>query len=289
MKQLRVRALVLAIWLIGLYLLAHFSKLISLSPLVYLYTLVLVVIFFAVPHLSKVKRGWLLAIPPVTYLSIKGLLGEPLLGIALPTAVIETCSIVFTSLILIWVREPVHEFENAVADLTFGHSQKVIETAEEGQSILYREVRRARNHQRPLAIMAIAINESTIDGSLDRMVKDAQQSILRQFTVTSVSRTLCEKLEDCDIVVQTNNHFVVVLPETKPEDLPGLTERIRKQVADQVGGEIKIGTASLPEDSFTLEGLMDKATMELQGSLGSELFIKPEQLFVKRKPLDHSS
>jgi GGDEF domain-containing protein len=289
MMQLRNRALVLTIWLIGLYLLAHFSKLISLSPLIYLYTLVLVDILFAIPHLSRVKKGWLLAIPPITYLCIKGLIGEPLLGIALPTTAIETCSIVFTSLILIWVYEPVHEFENAVTELTFGHSQKVIDTGEEGQSLLYREVRRARNHQRPLAIMAIAIDESTITGSLDRMVKEAQQSILRQFTVTSVSRTLREKLEDCDIVVQTNNHFVVMLPETKPDDLPSLTERIRKLVAEQVGVEIKIGTASLPKDSFTLEGLLDKATLELQDSLGSEFFIEPEQLFIKRKPVDHSS
>jgi hypothetical protein len=54
-------------------------------------------------------------------------------------------------------------------------------------------------------------------------------------------------------------------------------------VADEVGVNIKIGTASLPQDSFTFEGLLDKATLEMQESLDDQLFIDAEQLFIKRK------
>ena len=140
--------------------------------------------------------------------------------------------------------------------ITISHREKVTETTTEGQGILYREVRRARNHQRPLAVMAIAVDENSIKGAVDQIVKEAQQSIIKQFTLANVSKTLCEKLEDCDIVVQTNDHFLVVLPETKPDDLPGLIDRLRKQVAEQVGVELKIGTASLPQDGFTFEGLL---------------------------------
>ena len=205
----------------------------------------------------------------------------PILGSALPVTIVETCAIILTTLLLLWVRNAIQEFESAVADITMGHRDKVIETATEGQSILYREVRRARNHQRPLVLMAVAVDENSIKGAVDRMVKEAQQSVIRQFTLANVSKTLCEKLEDCDIVVQTNNHFLVVLPETKPDDLPGLIERLRKQVADQVGVELKFGTASLPQDGFTFEGLVDKATLEMQESMGAKLFIESEQLFVK--------
>ena len=170
------------------------------------------------------------------------------------------------------MRDAIFDFENAVADITLSHREKVIETTTEGQGILYREVRRARNHQRPLAVMAISIDENSIKDALDRIVKEAQDSIIRQFTLANVSKTLCEKLEDCDIVVQTNNHFLVLLPETKPDDLPGLIDRLRKQVVDQVGVELKIGTASLPQDGFTFEGLLDKATLEMEASIKSRLF-----------------
>ena len=289
MKQLRTRALILVLWLVGLYLLVHFSQLISVSPNTFVYALLLTAVFLGAPHLNKVNFVSLIVLPAVIYLGIQALMDLPLTGSALSNTVIGTLAIIFTSLLLVWVREPVYEFENAVASLTFKQPERIIETASEGQSILYREVRRARNHQRPLSIMAVAVDENTMKGSVDRMVKEAQFSIIRQYTLSDVSRTLCDKLEDCDIVVQTNNHFLVVLPETKPEDLPGLIERLQKQIAEQVGVEIKVGTASLPQDSFTLEGLLDKATMELQGSMQTKLYIEPEQLFAKRKPVDHSS
>ena len=101
--------------------------------------------------------------------------------------------------------------------------------------------------------------------------------------MASVSKSLCNKLEDCDIVVQTNNHFLVVLPETTPDALPGLIERLSKQVTDEVGVTIKVGTASLPQDSFTFEGLLNKATLEMQETLDPNLFIDSEQLFIKHK------
>ena len=283
MKQLRLRAILLACWLIGFYIMAHFWEPFNVSPITYLFILVLVIFILTTPHMKRVHLWWMLTVPALVYFAIKTLMELPILGSALPITIIETCAIIFTTLLLLWVRNAIHEFERAVADFTIGKREGVIETAIEGQSILYREVGRGRNHQRPLVLMAVAVDEKSIKGAMDKIVREAQQSVIRQFTIASVSKTLCEKLEDCDIVVQTNNHFLVVLPETKPDDLPGMIDRLRKQVADQVGVEIIIGTASFPQDGFTLEGLLDKANLEMQESMGSKLYIEPEQLFVKHK------
>jgi GGDEF domain-containing protein len=89
-------------------------------------------------------------------------------------------------------------------------------------------------------------------------------------------------LEDCTVIVQTNEHFVVVLPETTQEDLPFVLDRLRKQAADQVGIKLKIGTASLPEDSLTFEGLIEKATMCMHADLEIQQFIELEE-----KSLEH--
>jgi GGDEF domain-containing protein len=235
------------------------------------------------PEIQK-KNSWLvLIVPAIAFIAIKAALGFPLLGAALAVSVMETAVILLTGLLLLWVREAIYEFEHAVKYLTIGQLEKVTETAVEGKSMLYREVRRARNHQRPLSLLAIAIDEKFIKEPVEKIVQEAQHGILRQFTLASVSKSLCGKLEDCDIVVQSNNHFLVVLPETTPEDLPGLIERLREQVAEEVGVDIKIGTASLPQDSFTFEGLLDKATLEMHESLDDKLFIDAEQLFIKRK------
>jgi GGDEF domain-containing protein len=283
MKQLRIRAILLTCWLISFYIIAHFWKPFDISPVTYLFTLILMIFILTTPHLSKIHLVWLLTLPAAVFFVIKLLLELPLAGTALPVTVIETSTIIITTLLLLWVRDAIFDFENAVADITISHREKVIETTKEGQGMLYREVRRARNHQRPLAMLAISVDENSFKGAVDRIVKEAQESIIRQFTLANVSKTLCEKLEDCDIVVQNNNHFLVVLPETAPDDLPGLIDRLRKQVADQVGVELKIGTASLPQDGFTFEGLLDKANLEMEASMESKLSIEPEQLFVKHK------
>mgnify|MGYP000105395846 CR=1 FL=1 len=283
MKFLRIRAILLACWLIGFYIIVHYWEPFKINPILYLSLLVLVIFVLATPYLKRRQLWWMMTIPTIVFIVIKALLEQPLIGSALPVTIFESCAIILTTMLIYWVRDAIHEFESTVAHITIGNRGKVIETASEGQSILYREVRRARNHQRPLTLMAIAVEENSIKGAVDRMVKEAQQSVIRQFTLATVSETLCEKLEDCDIVVQTNNHFLVVLPETKPEDLPGLIERLHKQVANQIGVDLKFGTASLPQDSFTFEGLLNKATLGLQESMESKLYIEAEQLFVKHK------
>jgi GGDEF domain-containing protein len=283
MKRLRMRVLLLIGWLVLFYMLTFYWEALSVSPLTHFFLLILTAGVLIMPEIDRKSIWGVLAIPVLAFVTIKAVLEPPLLGEALSITAMEVVAILITTLLLLWVRGSIHEFEHAVKRITMGQLEKASETAVEGKSILYREVRRARNHQRPLSLLAIAIDEKSIKGAVDKVVKEAQHSMLRQFTLASVSRSLCGKLEDCDVVVQTNDHFLVVLPETQPEDLPRLIERLHAQVAEEVGVEIKIGTASLPHDSFTFEGLLNKATLEMQETLDDQLFIDPEQLFIKRK------
>jgi hypothetical protein len=131
--------------------------------------------------------------------------------------------------------------------------------------------------------MSIAVEEKSIKVALDRMVQEAQLTMMNQYALSGVSKLLCDKLEDCDTIVQSNNNFLVVLPETLPEDLPGLIERLRQQVYEQVGVNLKIGTASLPQDSFTLEGLVDKAIHDMEADLKPQQMVKLEQLSEKHR------
>jgi prepilin signal peptidase PulO-like enzyme (type II secretory pathway) len=283
MKQLKLRAILLACWLIGFYLFAQYVEPVNLYHTIYLFILSLILVVFITPSFDRKKIWMVLTVPSIVFITIKALIGQPFTGSAILFSIIEITAILLTTLILLWIRRAIVEFENAVAQIMISPKSKVIESTTEGQSILYREVRRARNHQRPLALLAIAVDESTINDAMDRMVKEAQHSFMRQFTISNVSKTLCEKLEDCDIVVKTNNHFLVVLPETKPSDLPGLIDRLHRQVAEEIGVDLKFGSATLPLDSYTLEGLMDKATIEMEESLNPKLLIKPEKFIVKEK------
>lgn len=283
MKQLRVRTLILVCWLAISYLITQYWEPINLANYTFIYALAAVIIILAIPQIHKINQLWLITIPTFVYLIIKKLLEGTILVDTLLITIVEMLLIVVTTMLLVWLLGAIREFENSVGELTINKKSVAVDSDIEGKSILYREVRRARNHQRPLTIIALSIDENSIKSNVNRLIIDAQQRVIRQFTYTRVSQTLCEKLEDCDTVVQTNDHFLIVLPETKPEDLPLLTERIRKQITSEVGVEIQIGTASLPQDGFTLEGLVEKATMEMRATSEPDLILESEQLLIKNK------
>jgi GGDEF domain-containing protein len=283
MKQLKIRAITLTIWMACLYFLFHFLDQLTVGSFTYLYLLFVIVLTLAVPYSVRIHQIWFYGVPIVIFWGIKAVDGIAINNILLTTTIIESMAILITISISIWIRSAVHEFDGAVADLTFGKRNFIMEDAAQSQNSLYREARRARNHQRPLSIMLIGVDRKSIQSSTDQIIREAQQRLVTQMAMANISRILREKLEDCDTVAQTDDHFLVILPETRPEDLPGMIERLQAQITRQIGVEINIGTASMPQDSFTMEGLLEKATLEMQSRSENAFYIEPEREFLKNK------
>jgi GGDEF domain-containing protein len=186
-------------------------------------------------------------------------------GKSLPLTVTEICIITVTTILAYRVSTRVSEFERAVARISIGQSNTEPELAPMGQAELYREVRRARHHERPLALMAVGIEKESIQVALDRMVQEVQQTMMKQYVLSRVARTLCEKLEDYDIVAQRNDHFLVLLPEVTPDQLTNLVDQLRQAVSEETGVTLQVGTASLPKDAVTFESLVKRAVREMNG------------------------
>ena len=144
-------------------------------------------------------------------------------------------------------------------------------------------MRRARNHHRPLALISISVEEKTIEPVVERMVKEIQLSMIRQYKLQGLSKLLCQELEDCAVIVRDTDRFLAVLPETMPEELPFVLERLRKKASDQVSVGLKIGVATLPNDSNTFEGLVDRATLAMENDLEAQPHVALEHYPVKRR------
>jgi len=282
MKRIRVRVIILACWLVVFCNLERFLELLNVSRFVFAIALVMMMIALIVPHIARIPFWVILTAPVPILLLFKAWTGALADSISIPHLFMEVCIISLTTLLAYWVNMAVSEFENSVAHITVGRHDNLAETTSVGKGLIYREVRRARNHQRPLTLMTVAVDEKSIKVALDRMVQEAQLAMMKQYMLSDISKTLCNKLEDSDIIVQSDDHFLIVLPETTPDALPGLIDRLRQHVSDEVGVNLKIGAASLPLDGFTLEGLVDKATSEMQADLGSKPLIEIERLPVRQ-------
>jgi hypothetical protein len=248
---------------------------IKISNITTAFVIGVVIFTLVIPRLVRIPLWALITTCLSLLLLMKAWVGEFTGSFAVERVLIEGSSIVIAVLLASWVSLALSDFENAITQITTGRHGKGSEAILTGQGAIYREVRRARNHHRPLALLSVSVDEQSLNSSnLNRIIQEAQLSVIKQYKLASLSKTLCEELEDCSIIVQSDNRYLVVLPETEPEELPVVIGRIRHKVSEMVGVEVKIGAASLPDDSLTFEGLLDKATEEMEMSQKSEpLFV----------------
>ncbi len=280
MKQIRFRVVVLICWLISIYGIGRLLDPLYITAVTSAMLLIVAVLTLLAPGLARAPVGVILAIPTLIFLVLKAAAGATVLGTGALLTITELCVIAITILLARWVSSAVNEFESAIAHITIGRRGYTPEPPMAGSGSIYREIRRARNYERPLALMAIAVEEKSVQIALDRMVQEAQLTLMKQYALSGVSRVLCEELEDCNVVVQSNGHFLIGLPEVTPEQLPALMERLRQLVSEQVGVSLKIGTASLPSDGLTYEGLQDKAIKNMESDLEQRPSTRPRFSYV---------
>ncbi|MFB0536331.1 MAG: hypothetical protein ACETWR_15250 [Anaerolineae bacterium] len=281
MKRMRFLVAVLIMWLCLFYNIERLSEPISISSVAYTFVPVMAALTILVPHLRKVALGWIMVLSIPIFLVLKAWLGYRVWGTAIPLTVTEICAIALTTTLAHWVGNGVGEFERAIARITIGQVGKLPELFSTGQAEMYREMRRARHHQRPLALMAIGIEEESIQVVLDRMVQEAQQAMMKQYVLSDVARTLCDELEDYNIIAQRNDRFLALLPEVTSEQLTDLAGRLREAVSGQAGVTLQIGTASFPEDAVTFESLVEKAVEEMDAEPEPGPSPRPQRLTTK--------
>jgi hypothetical protein len=284
MRRIRIRTALLAGWLILFYSTERLIDPVDITSVAYTVVFIVALLTLLIPSWSRRTLGMIVAIPIFIFLAIKACTGASVLGAATLLSLTEMGAIAVTIVLARWVSSAIDEFEDVIAHITIGWGNQIAKPPSTGQSLIYREVRRARNHERPLTLMAVAVEEESIHVALNRMVQEVQVAMIRQYTLSAVSRALCDELEDCDVLVQDNNHFLIALPEVTPEQLPGLRDQLRKLVSDRIGVSLSIGMASLPQDALTLEGLTEKAVKEMKGDIE-----RPPSTAPTYSPVEHYS
>jgi GGDEF domain-containing protein len=271
MNRMRFMVIILITWLLFLFSIERLIEPINISRVAYPFAPLMAVLVIVVPILRKAPLWALLLVPIPIFLALKALAGYEVLGTAFPLTMTELCIISVTTILAHWVSNGLGEFEKAVARITIGPAVDLPESFATDQAEMYREVKRARHYQRPLSMMAIGIEDGSIQVALDRMVQEAQQSMMKRYVLSDVARVLCDELDDYNIIAQANGHFLVLLPEIQPRDLDELTKRLHSAVSERVGVILRVGTASFPRDAVTFESLVDEATKEIKKEAKSEV------------------
>ena len=281
MKKLRLWTTVLIVWLIFLFNIERINSPINIRDYTYVFVAITAVVTLMLPRVRWLPYWALMLFSIVAFLLFKAFWsGHLIWGKALPLTVTQISAVVLTGLISRQINRGLHEFEEVITNITFGQIGNLPKPFSEMQSSIYREVRRARRHQRPLSVITLKIDENSIHVTLPKMIKAVQQAMMKQYVLANVTRILDGDIDDFGTITLRDDCFILVLPEKTANEAHLIAQRLENVVQEKVSVEVETGTASLSNEAITFEALVEAAIKNVnQKIIGQQ---------TKRQPISES-
>jgi len=282
MKSLRFWITILIIWMIFFFNIERINSPINIRSYTYIFVAGVAALTLGLPKLQRIPFFILLVAPIPVFLVLKTLMERGdwyenlLLGNALPLTVTQVSAIILTGLLARQIYYRLREFEDVIANVTFNYIGKLPKPFSEGQGTIYREVKRARRYHRPLALIALKVNEADFQIVLPKMVKEVQQAMMREYTMAGIARILSENMHDFDTIAVRDNNFILVLPEISAEETAHIAQKLEDTVKEKMKVKLQVGIASFPNEAMTFESLVELALKNAQQP--AEVHLTPKQI-----------
>lgn len=164
-------------------------------------------------------------------------------------------------LLAVEVAKGLHQFEDSIVNITLDEMPGVMTLASASDDIAI-EMSRARRHERPLTVTVLAFDPNAVHASLHEIVRDVQQRMMQRYIMSGLARVAAQTTRRGDIVVQdpAANRVIVVSPESSPEQLDALKQRLNDSAYRTLGIPVRFGTAGFPTTALTFEDLVAHAS-----------------------------
>ena len=197
--------------------------------------------------------------------------------------VIQIIAIILTGLLARQISYELTEFEDVIANITFGYIGKRPASFAEEQSEMYREVRRAARYGRPLAMIALKIDADTLQVPLPQIVENVQKAMMKEFTMAGIARILDDNMLGFDTIALRDNYFIVTMPETRIQDIQQTAQRLKNVIKSKMNIAVYIGTASFPDEAMTFESLVELAVVKANQQPVDQVSLEHEQQAVAQE------
>ena len=281
MKKLRFWTTIIIIWLIFFFNIERIGSPINIRSYTYIFVAVVAVVTLIIPRIQQLPLTLLILTPVPLFLVLKAFLEKGhwqanlLDGYSLPLTVTQASAIILTGLLARQINHGLWDFERAIASITFNHIGQLPKPFSEGQGVMYREVKRARRYQRPLAVIALTVDESSIKVLLPQVVEQVQRAMMKEFVLANIARLLDDNMFEFDTIALRGNSFVLVLPEVPGADVSHIMQRLDKTIKEKLNVKLRMGTACLPDDAITFESLVETALANAGRQVDLEAVVTP--------------
>lgn len=262
MKQLRFWFITMIAWFFLLYNVERFSEPINLASFVYILVAVFAMLIVFFSWFQKISLVWLFLMSLPLVFALKFWLGYQIGGKNLPITITEICALWLTIFLARNVGQGLEEFRKAATNAMISHLQNLAHPFEVGQGEMYREVRRARTHQQPLALLAISASDETLELSVDRFIKEVQREMIKKYIIARLANLLSKEMRDYDIITQRGDHFITLLPGMTRENAFEVIKELESAAKEELGLNLNFGLSTFPAE-VTFEKLVERAETDL--------------------------
>ncbi|WP_153558899.1 nucleotidyl cyclase domain-containing protein [Roseimaritima sediminicola] len=268
MKRLQLSILMLFGWFFVFYNIERLFEPINLASFVYLLAPACGMVLLAVPRLYRMPPALFLPVALVAVVVLRSAFGYRLDGAAFSLAVTETVAVWITLWLSGHLARGLEEYRSAAATAIFSHVMDCRPLAEV-QSEIVREVRRARQYDRPIAVLTLQPVDQAASDTLDRFSNDFKEALLEQYVSARVARCVSEQLRQYDILTQSDDRLIALLPELSREEGLAMAAQLRTQMHAEIGIDLRVGISMFPEDEITAIGLIERAEADVEDVLRS--------------------
>ncbi|MDX1415154.1 MAG: hypothetical protein R3293_13235 [Candidatus Promineifilaceae bacterium] len=281
MKNLRYSLIAICAWFFFLYNIEKLFGVVNIATFVYVLVFVYAVLIILFRPLQRIPLYGLLFLSLIPYMILKIEAGLSISGTGLPIVVTEVCIIWITVVLIRQMACGLEGILEAITNLTVGRREQRTDPFDTGQSQIYHEIRRSRRFQRPATLLALSASERSVQVSLDRFIKDAQREIVDRYVEARVANFLTTELDDLNIILQRDDHFVILLPEVDRERAHEIINQLKAAGQENLGLDFQIGVATFPDEAVTFETLLQNAEEGMASPVSennSEMSFSPAQV-----------
>ena len=130
---------------------------------------------------------------------------------------------------------------------------------------MYREVRRARSHQRPLTMMAFSIARAQPGVALDQLLERVQRETIQKYCESQLAHLLACETRESDVIARGEGKLFALLTESDHRSASLMASRVCAAAANRLGLELRMGISRFPDQALTLDKMIEDAESQLQG------------------------
>lgn len=263
MTQLRWSLAMLLGWCCLLFNLERLLEPIDIASFVYVLCGLMAIAIVTMPVMRSAELVRLVGASLLLFVLLKLALRYEILGASLPLTVTEAVAIVVTVALAQRIARQAHRFEHTAAEVAALRWQTRPQSFDEGQTDMYRELRRARRCSRPLSVIALEPTSTSLNLSVDRLIEEVRREMVERYVEARLADAVQSEIHDGDQVASFDGRLIVMLSESDHEHAHATMQRLAQRVRRELGIELRLGAASFPDDEVTLTGLVERAEAEM--------------------------